>query len=588
MIAIAISWIAILIVFLSFGDFLIFIYNRLCKKDESYGVLDTFLVGMCCVLIPLSLSSFWLPSNQYILLTYLLLSFLYWFVRKDHFKKKIKLLSEGIRRFSTLELILFFAIIISFMVVIIWQVGVFDSLLYHQQNIRWNEEYAVVPGLGNVEHRFGFNSNYLLLSAIFGFRFLFGETVYSLHALVLLGVVLWTVREIIDSSYEMKRIALLIPVIGYIFIFGYSFTATSTDLIPNIVTFYILVKLLLYPDILKNKPLLLFFIPVCMVTFKVSMAPLCLISLYIFITQLRIKDYKQVAFLLSISFLVIALWCMRNVILTGYLVFPFHEIDLFSVDWKIPKHIAIEERDFILSCGIRVLKDMLWRISNWDFAIQPMIDWFSYVAFLGSIIISPLVVLFSVMKKRFLDKTVYFVYCIMLIIILVWYLGGPDPRFIGGVLFGMIYFILFLLLSTRESQMYPKVGKGAIVLFALLMCFWAVKRTDRFINMFNVRQETTDSRPISDILVRQYPYKELLISKKFYSDTFIPFKLDNGETVYISKSPEIPQGRFVCFETYFPCIILKEDELSKYQDISEIETRGASMQDGFRLKEVKF
>lgn len=582
MIAIAISWIAILIVFLSFGDFLIFIYNKLCKEDENYGFLDTFLIGMGCTLIPLSLSSLWLPSNQYILLAYILLSFLYWPLRKEHLRKTIKRISDDIRSFSALQLTSFIAVIVSFMVVIIWQVGVFDSLLYHQQNIRWNEEYAVVPGLGNVEHRFGFNSNYLLLSAVFGFRFLFGETVYGLHALVLLTVVLWIIKEIVRSEYEIKRIALLIPITGFIFIFGYSFTATSTDLIPNIVAFYLIVKLLLYPGLLRDKLLLLFFVPVCLVTFKLSMAPICLVALYIFIAQLRIGNYKPIVFLLSISFIVVALWCVRNVILTGYLVFPFYEIDLFSVDWKIPKHIAVEERDFIFSCGIRVLKDMLWRISNWYFGIQPMIDWFSYVAFLGSIVISPLVVLFCLIKKRFLDKTVYFVYIMMLMILLVWYIGGPDPRFVGGVLFALIYFLLFLLLSTKWNKVYPKIGKIAILSFALLMSFWAVKRTDRFISMFNVRQDTTDSRPLSDILLRQYPYRELLISKKFYSDIFIPLKLDNGETVYISKSPEIPLGRFVCFETYFPCIILKEDELSKYQDISEIETRGATLQNGFR------
>lgn len=585
MIAIAISWIAILVVFLSFGDFFIFLYNKLSGKDENYGALDTFLLGMGFTLVPLSLSSLWLPSNEYILLTYLIVSILYWIVRKDHFKERFKRIVNSIKRFSALQIGLFVVVIISFMVVIIWQVGVLDSLLYHQQNIRWNEEYAVVPGLGNVEHRFGFNSNYFLLSAVFGFRFLFGETVYSLHALVLLVIVLWIVKEIIRSDYEIKRIALLIPIIGYIFIFGYSFTATSTDLIPNIVAFYLIVKLLLYPAILKDKLLLLFFVPICLVTFKLSMAPICLMTLYVFITQIKLKNYKPIIFLLSVSFLVVGLWCVRNVILTGYLVFPFYEIDLFSFDWKIPKHVAIEEREFILVCGQRILGDMIWRIFYWDTSIQPLIDWFTYTAFLGSIAISPLVVLYGILKKKYLDKTVYFVYLILIMILLVWYTGGPDPRFVGGILFAMIYFVLFVLLSTKDNKYYPRIGNIAVISFALLMGFWAVKRTDRFINMFNVRQETTNSRPLSDILWRQYPYKELLISKGFYSDVFLPLELDNGEIVYVSKSPEIPQGRFVCFETYFPCIILKEDELSKYQDISEIETRGASFQDGFRPKE---
>lgn len=582
MIAILISWIAILIVFLSFGDCLISLYNKLCKRNENYELIDTFLIGMGAMLIPLSLSSLWLPSNHYILLASLLLSFIYWLVRKDHFKAFCKRLKNSIQQFSIFQLVLFFLIAICFVVVIIWQVGVFDSLLYHQQNIRWNEEYAVVPGLGNVEHRFGFNSNYLLLSAVFGFRFLFGETVYGLHSLVLLAVLFWIVKEIITSDYELRRIALVIPIVGFMLVFGYSFTATSTDLIPNIVAFYLIAKLLIYPSVLKDKLLLLFFVPVCLVTFKLSIAPICLITLYIFISQLRSKNYSTTVFLLSISFLVVAFWCVRNVILSGYLVFPFYELDLFAVDWKIPKHVAIEERDFILSCGIRVLGDMVWRISNWSSDLQSMIDWFTYVAFLGSIIISPLIVLYGFLRKKYLSNTVYFVYLILVAILLVWYKGGPDPRFVGGVLFALIYFLLFVLLSSKEEKKMPRIGVLAVIAFTGFMVVWSVKRTDRFINMFNIRQSTTNTRPLSDILVKQYPYKELLRSRGWYKDEFLPMTLDNGITIYVSKSPEVPQGRFVCFETYFPCIILKEDEYSKYQDISEIEVRGTSLQDGFK------
>lgn len=585
MIAIAISWITILIVFFSFGDFLVSLYNKLCKRNENYELTDTFLIGMCFTLIPLSLSSLWLPSNHYMLLVYLILSIIYWVVRKDHFREVFGNIKRKIKSLSPLQIAIFIVTIVSFMVVIIWQVGVFDSLLYHQQNIRWNEEYAVVPGLGNLEHRFGFNSNFLLLSAIFSLRFLFGEAVYALHALVLLCIICWIIKEIIISGYEVKRIALLIPITGYIFIFGYSFTATSTDLIPNVVAFYLIIKLLLNPNILKDKFLLLFFVPVSLVTFKLSIAPIGLVTLYVFINQIKYKDYKPIVFLSAISLIVISLWCIRNVIVSGYLVFPFYEIDLFSVDWKIPKHVAIEERDFILSCGIRVFKDMLWRISHWDSNIQTIIDWCTYFAFIGSIVISPLIVLYCVLKKKFMNKTVYFVYLVLLMILLVWYKGGPDPRFVGGALFGMIYFILFLLLSTKDEKRFPRLGSITIIGFASLMLYWSISRTNRFVNMFYIKESTTDSRPFSDIIWRQYPYKELLKSRGWYSDTFIPMELENGAILYISKSPEVPNGRFVCFDTYFPATTSQKDDLSKYQDISEIETRGASLQNGFRPKE---
>jgi len=470
------------------------------------------------------------------------------------------------------------------MVVILWQVGVFDSLFYHQQNIRWNEEYAIVPGLGNLDHRFGFNSNYLLLSAVFSFRFLFGETVYSLHVLVLVYVLCWVIKEIIISGYEIKRIVLLFCITGYIFIFGYTLTASSTDLIPNVIAFYLIAKLLLYPDILKNKLLLLFFVPISLITFKLSMAPVCLVSLYVLICLVKAKDFRAMSLLVAISSLIVIFWIVRNVIITGYLVFPLYEIDLFSFDWKVPKYIAIEEKDFIYSCGIRSLGDMLWRLSHWQSELQPIKDWFTYLVFIGSILISPLIVLYSLFKKKYLNKTVYFVFIILVMILLFWYAGGPDPRFIGGILFVVIYYVLFMLLSSRSERHLHKTGITIIIAFACLMGYWAITRTDYFTLVFNIRMTKEYSRPMSDALIKQYPYKETLKSAGYFIDEFTPYHFDNGAIIYISKSPDIPNGRFVCFEDPFPCTVLKTDEETKYQDINDIETRGATLQDGFRSK----
>ncbi len=57
----------------------------------------------------------------------------------------LKNMKAGIKKYSLWQLLAFIVPIIGFMVVILWQVGIFDSLYYHHQNIRWNEEYATIP-----------------------------------------------------------------------------------------------------------------------------------------------------------------------------------------------------------------------------------------------------------------------------------------------------------------------------------------------------------------------------------------------------------------------------------------------------------
>jgi len=586
MVAVIISWIAISVVFLSFGDFLISLYNKLCRQNEQYGVTDTFLLGMCFTLIPLSVSSFWVPSNQYILFSFLLLSIAYWIYRRKYFTALMQNARSAISRYSLLQLIFFIVPVISFMIVILWQVGVFDSLYYHHQNIRWNEEYAIVPGLGNLEYRFGFNSNYMLLSSIFGFRFLFGESVYGLQVLVLIYIISWIIKEIIQSGYEIKRLLLLVVITGYIFAFGYSYAASSTDAIPNIVSFYLIARLLLYPNDIKNKLLFCIVLPATLITFKISIAPICLISLYSLICLIKKKDLKAITFLLSTSIIVVVLWLTRNVILTGYLIFPFYEMDIFSVEWKIPKEIAILERDFIYTCGIRIFNDMLDALKNWNSDIRTMINCIFYGAYFTSFIAAPLVTLYNLFKKRYVDKTAYFIFFIIVIILAIWYTGGPDPRFAGGILFALMYYIVFMLFSTKEETKYPKAGKIILVIFTLIMIYWPIGRTIRFSDMYNLNNSGEVARPVYSALYRPFSYRELLKSRHAFTNEFPIYRFDDNITFYVSKSPEIPKGRFVCFDNPFPCIILQEDDPMKYQNIKDIEARGTTINEGFRPKTI--
>lgn len=584
MLAITISWIAISVVFLSFGDFFVFLYNRLCKRKEEYGIVDTFLLGMCFTLIPLSVSSFWFPSNQYILFIYLLFSIVYWVIRRIHVADRLKQLKLSFQNFSILQIIAIIIPVLAIMAAILWQVGVFDSLFYHQQNIRWNEEFAVVPGLGNLEHRFAFNSNYFLLSAVFSFRFLFGEAIYGFHVLILVYVLCWIVKEIFVSGYEVKRLALLIIFMGYIFTFGYSLASTSTDAIPNIISFYLIAKLLLYPGSLKKNLLFYVSLPVALITFKVSVLPLCLISLVAIYYFIRSKQYRPIITVSSLSALIVLLWLGRNVIISGYLIFPFTSIDLFAVDWKIPKVVAVEEKDFILSCGIRLLDDMVNQLTVFGHSIDNMKNWFTSFLFIGSAVISPFIVLFAYLKKKYLDKTVYVVYATLVLVFIVWYIGGPDPRFIGGSLFGMVFFVIYILFSGRKEKYFRLAGIAIVGTFTVIMAAWPVTRTDRFTKMFGLSDHREGTRPVEDILIRPYPYRELLRSAGIYKDDFHVYRMSKDVTVYISESPEVINGRYVCFDSPFPCTILTAGAGIKYLDVSEIEPRGDSLQNGFRIK----
>lgn len=584
MLAIILSWIFISYTFLSLGDALVSIYNKLCAKHETYSIIDTFLLGLCSTSILLSITSLGLPSNQYMLLALIILSTIYWIIRRDRLKELISVYKEQIKSFSVFQILLMVLPVIGLILANSWESGVMDSLYYHQQNIRWNEEFSVVPGLGNLEHRFGFNSNYMLVSAIFTFRFLFGDAIYTLQALIAVYILIWSMVEVFKSGYEMKRVALLFVYLAFLFTYSYTMTSTSTDAIPSFVFFYLVAKLLLYPKFITDKMLMVVAIPVLMVTFKLTVIPFCLIALYLLIRVFKKKDIRTVMFLLTTSLLIILPWVVRNVIISGYLVFPFQEIDIFSFDWKIPKYVALHERVFIFQCGIDVLKMLIESFSHPRLSMASIQEIGIGVSLFTFVFISPLAMIFAFVKRKHLDKSIYYIYGILLLVICVWAIGGPDPRFIGGCLFVTIYIVLFILLNTQKERYSKPIGISVVILTTGLLTAWGGIRTSNVSSLLNAEGTLGETYSIKDILYKPFSHRRQLYIYGRITQDFRPYELNNGVSIYISKSENIDYSRKVTYDV-LPATVLRSDDIYKYQDVSTIEARGFSLQDGFRVKE---
>lgn len=584
MLAIILSWIVISIVFLSFGDFFISFYNYVCKRKEEYSAIDTFLIGICLTTVALSISSIWLPSNQYILGAYLILCIGYWIIRRKRLSVLGRTLKERLRSFTPLQLALIILPVIGLIIATGWEAGVYDSLYYHQQNIRWNEEFSVVPGLANLEDRYGFNSSYMLLSALFSLRFIFGEAIYALQALLAVYILCWIMIEVMKSKYEIKRVALLFVYMSFMFTYSYVMTSTSTDAIPSFVSFYLVAKLLLYPNLIKEKKLMMIAIPVLMVTFKLTIIPFCLLSLYILYLVFKEKDYRTFAFFLTTGIIIILPWVIRNVLISGYLIYPFHEIDIFSFDWKVPKEVALQERAFITKCGVDVLNMLVASFSHPRFTLSSMQEIGIGISLFTFVFISPLAIIFGLIRRKNLDKSIYFIYAILVCVILVWYMGGPDPRFIGGCLFVTIFIVLFILLDAIKKAHWKWLGIGVVLLTSGLLTAWGFIRTSNYCFLLNQEGKLGETYSMKDILYRPFSHRRQLTIWGYDTNNYTPYQLNNGVTIYMSRSRNLDISRVVTFDV-LPSTVYRSDEPSKYQDISTIEARGNKLQDGFRVKE---
>ncbi|MDU1892713.1 MAG: hypothetical protein E6767_18695 [Dysgonomonas sp.] len=571
MLANFVIWILILFLLYTFGDILIVFYNKICKRNETYNLTDKVLIGLGSLAIPLSIWSLYLASNQNFLLIISTISIIYWGINHKRFIEEIKkakgVLSE---QFSTSQILLFASFIFTCLFFFSWQQDVYDSAFYHLQNIRWNEEYAVVPGLGNLDDRFAFNSNYFLLSAIFTFRFIFGVALYPLQPFIVMLIGLWTIYELFRSRYELKRLILLF---SYILFFGvsiYFMGNTSTDIFPNMIVFYLIARYIFYPELLRSNYLIGIIIPVFLLTCKLSLFPIGLISLYLVYYLFREKRYSVIFFVCITALFILIPWLVRNVVISGYLIYPLYQLDFFSFDWKIPHEIAIKQKDYIFDIGyyffriaIRYPHDSI----RDPLAINILTD-IIYLLVLATLAYTS----YKLFKERkSIDHSKFLLFVVFILSIIIWATGGPDIRFIPGIMCIIITFGGYLFFSKKDILL-PSFSSKLLGLFILSLIVWTCIQ----LSNFHSSSESRGSNIASHILLRPYTTVDI---HKAYKDKehdilFEPYSIGNNLSIFVSS--HLPS------DLAFPATI--HSHYSKFLPIECIESRGHSLQDGFKVK----
>ncbi len=222
----------------------------------------------------------------------------------------------------------------------------FDTGLYHAQSIRWIEEYGVVPGLANIQARFGYNSAAFPLTALYSMKGIFGQSLHTtagFFALLASFMALELYKLFCGKKPELADFAR----IGLVFYLGVIFSqmmSPASDYYAQLLLFMILI-LWLEEDAYQQENGIQNAVPyglICIlivyaVTIKFSVAVLLLLVIKPAVMLLKGREWKQIAVYIVTGFMTALPFFIRNVIISGWLVYPFAGIDLFDVDWKIPK-----------------------------------------------------------------------------------------------------------------------------------------------------------------------------------------------------------------------------------------------------------
>ena len=462
----------------------------------------------------------------------------------------------------------------------------YDTTLYHASAIRWIEEYGVVPGLANLQSRYGYNSAEFAHNALYSFKWYTGRSLHCttgflamVSAHLLYDKELFTGRRTIQSV-DFVRIGLLY----YLGVLFAQMVSPASDYVANLLIFDILILML---GRVKDRTLpadhyvLISLLAIYGITVKVSLAPMVLICLIPFVYYIIKKDVRSILFCI-VSGLVIAMpYFIRGYILSGWILYPSTLIKLGNPDWQVPIGEAQYDAKEISMWGRGITDATKWSevtLTNWIpswFAALDTVEKALITAVIAStVVLVAIEIRLGLSKNRrglqryniLLELPIAW---IMLLGVVTWFVGAPLVRYgLGFILsfpllvVGILYELEFREVritginkdrtgSDRSSPVERKeiVGRVLFLIIAGVMV------------LMKVRGLVVD---IAESLDR-----DCLIWQQDYEDPEAFTYEVNGVTIYVAKN-----GGGMGYNKFPSSIEVKDN----------IELRGSELKDGFRVK----
>ncbi len=455
----------------------------------------SFLTTLFCLFIPLGLIS------NLIILGLALFAVYY---TRQHFMEDVKFHLAELKKTPLLLVFLF----LTFLFIIGYLSHLASSLhddgLYYSTSIKWLQEYGTVKGLCLINPRIGFNSAWLILQANFGFHFLHAGLFNDLNGLLYLYFFIYFLQAVNRLHKGDRSVSNLLQALFFLPLLILHTAATSDFWVYNSnmisapsadLTTCLLVSLIFLlflksgeetSDRISLNELLVVFYSFSLLPIKLSAAPVLLFPFFILIKFIRIGEIRRgLIIVLSFSGLLIP-WLIRNILLSGWLVFPFTGLDLFHFDWKAPYELA---RYYEYSTSVYPKDEALILQQPHAVALKDWIyPWFNrqaviHRAFLLLAMASTFVFIgigiWQLLRRNFLffRQRIYPIVFILISLtgILFWLFKAPDFRFGFGFIgiysaFSLALFFRFFL-ENRIRLLYP-----CIVLFSFFAVLVYVRR----------------------------------------------------------------------------------------------------------------
>jgi hypothetical protein len=352
--------------------------------------------------------------------------------------------------------------------------------------------------------RFGYQGLWFVDCALFDLNFTGKQGITFLNSTVLFWFLIFVINKIDHNFFKEGKKLYGFLWLALLTLSFWSYTQirlTATSASPDfIATIFVLAIIYLLIEKSSNHLpvsdwLLVALLSIVAVTIKLSVAPILIIAFVASILFLIKKRSRVFFIVLFIAILSLSGFIARNIITSGYVVFPSTAIDIANVDWKYSKEQTVAEKDYITAYAKKqgvVTKEEIDTANKMN-----LTEWFPYwwknrsvadkiiIIFLLLSVLTAIVFLKKVIISGFIPLLVIVT---MLVGIIFWFINAPDPRFGFGFILGSISTIAYLVLKEREFS----ITKNALTTIVIICCIAIVFYTSyRFKNFFTTDQLIT-------------------------------------------------------------------------------------------------
>ena len=450
-----------------------------------------------------------------------------------------------------------------------------DSGYYHEQSIRWIEEFGTVKGSVHILKRLAYNSCYFCQCALYSMRDIFSQSLHCLsgfYGILVMGYALAGFNKSIRTN------AIRLAPFVYFILLCSEITSPASDYPLVFSVFYVAIRWFELRDDNEEHyspyALLSLFV-VFLISIKLTVGCLILIVIKPAIAMIKEKRVKEIITSIMAGIIILLPYFIRNYIICGWLIYPFTKIDIFNPDWKLPMRHVQTDADEIKVWG-RGMGQIGGQVTDSIKVWLP--HWWEYMSVPNRLIVASAIIVLSVYLVyrvcRFISEVIrhgikktatevvidnidrYIFEAALLFSLLYWFFESPLFRY--GVCY--IFIAMFYAIGDMLGEAWNKsvIIRVAVVLICVLTM---IPFTNGIIEYFKWNYECILYYSDYEYFVMQEDYPRVE-----YGTTEI-----NGVTFYYPKE-ELGQIGYHMFPALW------------FNGTDNVESRGDKITDGYRYK----